>query len=247
MSELAAYLGRRKSSRGLTHSSKRRRYERLAMGGDTSPNVVASLLGGRKSDIKSFSSVSDETAADRTLDATDNAVKPSTAFKAPPVSSSPLPLALPAQVQSRSRAQEIEASARRAAECAVWALKETGGLKAWTPQAKRVERLVNLLFRCEVLKQESKRTYAFYVPKLGLFMQAIRKGRSELLGRLKRCRFKEQLRLQLEKTPLRSSPLSIRMLILDLMGKQLLKQVPTTSGDLIQLRGQMKGGRIVYS
>jgi len=87
-----------------------------------------------------------------------------------------------------------------------------------------------------LLNKEDK--WSFTLPKAGKYLTQLSKGRTELLTRLKRKPNKELLQTELEKSKLRSSNLGTAFHIHDLVGRQDVKSIDTTSGKLIRVVNQ---------
>ncbi|XP_015706496.1 serine/threonine-protein kinase 19 [Coturnix japonica] len=72
------------------------------------------------------------------------------------------------------------------------------------------------------------------LPGTGRFIRALLKGRKQLLSAVRRSRHREVLQAELGQR--RSRPtLGLRYVLLDLLGAELLRSVPTTSGPLLRL------------
>jgi len=78
-------------------------------------------------------------------------------------------------------------------------------------------------------------SFWFCIPHGGSLIKCIVKGRSEILSRLKKLKFREILLADLCKKKLRYSTLSVDFHIKDLIGLGQVESMPTTSGALIRL------------
>ena len=84
-----------------------------------------------------------------------------------------------------------------------------------------------------LLNKEDK--WSFTLPRAGKYLTQLSKGRTELLTRLKRKPNKELLESELEKSKLKSSRLGTAFHIYDLVGRQDVKSITTSSGKLIRV------------
>ena len=73
------------------------------------------------------------------------------------------------------------------------------------------------------------------IPRIGKFVKQVAAGRREVLQLLKRQRYKELLRSELDNRKLRFSTLGMDFHLTDLFGLELVEKKATTRGDLIKL------------
>ncbi|CEM18716.1 unnamed protein product [Vitrella brassicaformis CCMP3155] len=111
----------------------------------------------------------------------------------------------------------------------------------------KVDAVVSLLFRLGFLKAVDSTKYGWTLPRLGAFVGWLTKGRNELLTRFRRCRFKEILELEVRQKPLKQSQLGMAFHIQDLVGRGTLHRIPTTSGDLLRLAGEVQNRQMTWA
>ncbi|CAM9582107.1 unnamed protein product, partial [Hapterophycus canaliculatus] len=90
-----------------------------------------------------------------------------------------------------------------------------------------------LLPRRDVGREEA---YWFSMPQLGKVVLAISRGRKDVVGALKRTRYKEMRRAELEaKNPAKSTGLPLSFHVRDLLGLGMIRETDTPSGKFLRL------------
>lgn len=92
---------------------------------------------------------------------------------------------------------------------------------------------VTQLVAAGVLTVRDAGSWWLAVPGIGRFVRALVRGRRALLGAVRRSRHRELLLAELGQRP--PPALGLRYLLLDLLGAELLRSVPTASGPLLRL------------
>ncbi|KAI9100453.1 serine-threonine protein kinase 19-domain-containing protein [Phlyctochytrium arcticum] len=95
---------------------------------------------------------------------------------------------------------------------------------------------INELFSAGFLTLKEVDTYWISVRNAGFFWTHFLKGRNEILQALKRRRGKDMLEREIEGKPLRTSCLSPKVILLNMLGKGLVERYNTPSGALIRLK-----------
>ncbi|XP_031413491.1 serine/threonine-protein kinase 19 isoform X1 [Meleagris gallopavo] len=93
---------------------------------------------------------------------------------------------------------------------------------------------VTQLVAAGVLTVRDAGSWWLALPGAGRFIRALLHGRKQLLAAVRRSRHREVLQAELGQRRARPS-LGLRYVLLDLLGAELLRSVPTTSGPLLRL------------
>lgn len=93
---------------------------------------------------------------------------------------------------------------------------------------------VTQLVAAGVLTVRDAGSWWLALPGAGRFIRALLRGRKQLLAAVRRSRHREVLQAELGQRRARPS-LGLRYVLLDLLGAELLRSVPTTSGPLLRL------------
>ena len=107
-----------------------------------------------------------------------------------------------------------------------------------------IDDLVRLLTSQGFLTIQTQRLnvecYLFSIPLIGRVVKNVLMGRKEILGVLKRKKFRELLQSKLLALPLKTSCMRTSSIIRDLVGNGTVISTPTTSGPLIRMKSYEK-------
>ncbi|EFA78702.1 putative protein serine/threonine kinase [Heterostelium album PN500] len=99
--------------------------------------------------------------------------------------------------------------------------------------SQQLEHAITILVQCSILLLNGDSNYLFAIPSSGLFITDLVKGRKELLSIISKQKYKEMLLTDLNKRKLKTSNMSISLLLKDLKNSNQLKSTMTTAGELI--------------
>jgi len=94
---------------------------------------------------------------------------------------------------------------------------------------------ISYLVNCGLLLGRDRNAYWFAIPGTGSLISDISKGRKELLQVIKRKPHKEMLLKELHTKRLRQSERGLQFHLRDMLGNKILRLVPTTVGELVQI------------
>lgn len=110
--------------------------------------------------------------------------------------------------------------------------------------AKNLERVGDILVREGILRRRmehsAERGFWWNLPSSGALMDAVVRGRKELLRRIRQSKRSEVLRSTLEKKTLRSSPLPMTFHIADVIGREDVLRLRTASGDMLRIERERR-------